>query len=152
MVIVPNVKKEQRPRNFNRDYAPREGGYHREKRGGREGFNRGGERRNDRGGRNHYSRDRGSRSGFTSEAEAEKRKKPSRLRHVSRKQPQKRQRIKNGDKYHLRKGDIFPGKKERRFFISAFFIPAHALDNSHGFTGDDKLLEQSSINKKLPYC
>ena len=77
VVIVPNVKKEQRPRNFNRDYAPREGGYHREKRGGREGFNRGGERRNDRGGRNHYSRDRGSRSGFTSEAEAEKRKKPS---------------------------------------------------------------------------
>lgn len=75
VVIVPNVKKEQRPRN--RDYAPREGGYHREKRGGREGFNRGGERRNDRGGRNHYSRDRGSRSGFTSEAEAEKRKKPS---------------------------------------------------------------------------
>lgn len=67
VVIVPNVKKEQRPRNFNRDYAPREGGYHREKRGGREGFNRGGERRNDRGGR----------SGFTSEAEAEKRKKPS---------------------------------------------------------------------------
>lgn len=77
VVIVPNVKKEQRPRNFNRDYSPREGGYHREKRGGREGFNRGGERRNDRGGRNHYSRDRGSRSGFTSEAEAEKRKKPS---------------------------------------------------------------------------
>ena len=77
VVIVPNVKKEQRPRNFNRDYAPREGGYHREKRGGREGFNRGGDRRNDRGGRNHYSRDRGSRSGFTSEAEAEKRKKPS---------------------------------------------------------------------------
>lgn len=77
VVIVPNVKKEQRPRNFNRDYASREGGYHREKRGGREGFNRGGERRNDRGGRNHYSRDRGSRSGFTSEAEAEKRKKPS---------------------------------------------------------------------------
>ena len=77
VVIVPNVKKEQRPRNFNRDYAPREGGYHREKRGGREGFNRGGERRNDHGGRNHYSRDRGSRSGFTSEAEAEKRKKPS---------------------------------------------------------------------------
>ena len=77
VVIVPNVKKEQRPRNFNRDYAPREGGYHREKRGGREGFNRGGERRNDRGGRTHYSRDRGSRSGFTSEAEAEKRKKPS---------------------------------------------------------------------------
>ena len=77
VVIVPNVKKEQRPRNFNRDYAPREGGYHREKRGGREGCNRGGERRNDRGGRNQYSRDRGSRSGFTSEAEAEKRKKPS---------------------------------------------------------------------------
>ena len=77
VVIVPNVKKEQRPRNFNRDYSPREGGYHREKRGGREGFNRGGERRNDRGGRNHYSRDRGSRSGFTSVAEAEKRKKPS---------------------------------------------------------------------------
>ena len=77
VVIVPNVKKEQRPRNFNRDYETREGGYHREKLCGREGFNRGGERRNDRGGRNHYSRDRGSRSGFTSEAEAEKRKKPS---------------------------------------------------------------------------
>lgn len=71
VVIVPNEKKEQRPRNggYNRE----RGNYNNNNRG--RGYNR--DRRND-GVRNNYNRDRGNRiSGFTSVADAEKRKKPS---------------------------------------------------------------------------
>ncbi len=73
VVIVPNEKKEQRPRTggYNRE----RGNYNNNHNRGRGGYNR--DRRND-GVRNNYNRDRGNRtSGFTSVADAEKRKKPS---------------------------------------------------------------------------
>lgn len=77
VVIVPNEKKEQRPRSggYNRD----RGNYNnRDRRGSREGgYNR--DRRNGGARGSYNNRDRGNSrsSGFTSVADAEKRKKPS---------------------------------------------------------------------------
>lgn len=77
VVIVPNEKKEQRPRSggYNRD----RGSYNnRDRRGSREGgYNR--DRRNGGARGSYNNRDRGNSrsSGFTSVADAEKRKKPS---------------------------------------------------------------------------